>query len=190
MNQYDDISEVDLTPEEKEAIRRAREAQAQAPAPTPAASAPTRVSEMPLGPAPGGVPNFSESMANLLDPQGRRVLNPSPEALRPFAGRLSNQEMLETGPAADAFSAQLAAYNATPRNEALFAAAAPGPYGYEPGRLTVPEEDALIAAGKLPPIHERPLAPRVEQQSPAVPGQDPFFQPDAFMSAAEERMTK
>jgi hypothetical protein len=156
-----------------------------APAPTP-----MRVSELPLPVAPGGQPDFRESMANLLDPQGNRVLNPSPEALRPFAARLSDQEMRETGPATDAFSAALAAYNALPRNEALFAqTAAPPPMTDEqllaapPGTMTVQQEDDLIARG---------LLPRIEARTPQRVGDlpltnDPFFNPEATMTSDEER---
>jgi hypothetical protein len=183
------VDEEELARIRAERLRMLGGAAPQAPAPAPA---PMRVSELPLPVAPGGQPDFRESMANLLDAQGNRVLNPTPEALRPFAARLSDQEMRETGPAADAYSAQLAAYQALPRNEALFAqVAAPPPMTDEqllaapPGTMTVQQEDDLIARGLLPPIGHYARGPQRVGDLPLT--NDPFFTPEQTMTSEQER---
>lgn len=150
---YSDVS-LRRDDDEEERRRLAELAAQEAPAPMPA-----RVSAMPL---PGATPDYSESMANLLDPMGRRVLSLPGNALSAYnpgwEGEAGRKAM------ADQFEMDLGRYNATPRNEALFAQVASpplpaptgtGPYGYTPGSLTIAEEDALIAAGRLPPISER-----------------------------------
>ena len=198
VNQYTPF-EPDLTDAEKEAIRKAREmglAGAAPPAPAPAA-APQRIAEMPLGPAPGGMPDYRESMANLLDPQGRRVLNPTPDESRAFAALLPQEEYDRLGPVADQYGAALAAYNATPRNEALFAQQPPAIGGQPsdvfgiPRGLTVGPDSSLVPMpGVMTPAEED--AYRASLAGNAAPAgsatsTDPFFQPEQTMSAAEER---
>lgn len=127
-------------------------------------SVPARVSAMPLGTAP----DYTESMAMLQDAQGRRVMTPPDRAF----SALSPVGMAETEGMAQDYLSRLQQYNATPRDERYFQPVqepGAGPYGYPLGQLTVAEEDALIAAGRLPPIHERGSAPD-QNPPPNSPG--------------------
>ena len=186
------LPEPDLTEEEKARIQRERAALlTPAPAPVPAPAVPQRVAEMPL-PIPQGTPNFAESMANLLDPQGRRVLS------IPANGAFSVQTpqgLRETQQAADEYMAQLSAYNAAPRNEALFAQQPPqvgqpsDVFGIPRGLTVGPNSTLVPMPGVMTPAEEDAyLASRGGAASAApVSGQEPFFQPEATISRGEER---
>jgi hypothetical protein len=164
-NFFSDRSNEPFDPDEEERRRLAQLAEG---------GQPTRVSTMALpGAPPAAAPDYAGWTP--MDTQGRVVpipTAPQAAALGAFnpewegeAGRLEQF---------NAFSAALDAYNRAPRDERFFQPerTAGSPYGITPGSITVAEEDARIARGELPPIHERGMAAPAAPAAPAQPAPD------------------